>query len=131
MNDVIEKEWVVEQYYDGKLRVIGKVIPKNKTLFFNNDDLEAIWDLANWGCSQPKEIEAPTDIYEFCRCFENGNLIYADMGKTTCCNDDIFIRRHYDLDNGFWIKSDRRVNKDEWVYSEKDEFINHKNNNEF
>jgi len=129
MSDVIEREWIVEQYYDGVMRVIGKVIPKKKTLFFNNEDLENIWDLANWGCSKPIQFIPNDELYRCCKCFMNDtSLGYVDMGKTNVCNDDIFIRRHYDLNNGFWIKSNRRANVDEWVYGTREEFLNNMKN---
>ena len=40
-------EFVVEaMMQDGKFKVIGKVIIDNNLL--NDDDLETIWDYANW-----------------------------------------------------------------------------------
>lgn len=128
MDNVIEREWVVEKIdrQTGLMSAIGKVIPKEKTLFFNNEDLEVIWDLANWGVSQPTQFLPNCEVYRDCKCFlrrDYPSLGYVDLGKTSCCNDDIFIRRHYDTEVGFWIKSNRRENRDEWVYSSRREFI--------
>jgi len=123
---VIAREWIVEQFTPTGARCIGKAIPAKPTLFLNNDDLEVIWDLANWGASQPYEFIPKCDTYKTCRCFHwDGKWGYVDMGKTSCCNGDIFVRRHYDTEEGFFIVEDRVNHTDEWVYGTREEWMNY------
>lgn len=126
MCEVINREWVVEQYSNGKMRCIGKAVPNVAHLFLNNTDLENIWDLANYGVSQPTRFIPRADIYRDCECYMHrgdATMAYVSMGVTSAVNDDIFIRRHYDTENGFFIKANRRENRDEWVYGTREEFL--------
>jgi len=121
--NVIEREWVVEQMHDEKMRVIGKVIPNEKTPSLNVNDLEDIWDAANWGCHGNARERVDGGVYDGYIGHKRGFVTYVDLGVTDHCNDDIFIRKHYDTDNGFFIRSSRKQGKDEWVYGTKSDFL--------
>lgn len=118
----VNNEWVVEQYNGGVTKVIGKVVFEGKTLFFNNRDLDVIWDLCNWAVNgrKPEPIEG---IYEGFKAFSNGGLTYVALNGNGVVNGDIIIRRHYDIESGFYIHEDRRNGTDEWCYGTRERFL--------
>ncbi len=56
-------------------------------------------------------------------------MIYIPMTDKNHCNDDIFIRKHYNIDEGYMIYNNHHKEKDSWIYVSRKNFIEyHKNN---
>ena len=125
----LKDEWIVEQINKetGVTHCLGKIfVPP--TLHLNNQQLEWIHDLCNYG---PADYELH-EIYEEGQCIYNGfkaiiakQITYIPMKGIDHCNDDIFIRKHYDMDYGYWIHNSHRHSSDKWVYTTRKEFINY------
>ena len=103
-------EFVVEaMMQDGKFKVIGKVIIDNNLL--NDDDLETIWDYANWETN---------GVYKGLNAFSDGRMFYVITDdEVGVVNDNIMVRKHYDVNNGYYIKSSRlhkEQSRDLWCF---------------
>lgn len=69
-------EFVVEaMMQDGKFKVIGKVIIDNNLL--NDDDLETIWDYANWETNGYEKMVVSNGVYKGLKAFSDGRLFYV------------------------------------------------------
>lgn len=119
----LKDEFVCEVMNHEKLfTVAGKVIANRNLL--GDDDLDIIWDLANWGVSQLKEVTIKGGCYEGMKAFGADDFIYIPLRKDIdVVNDNIMIRKHYDTDNGYYLKSDRHGNCDEWCYATRQEIL--------
>lgn len=132
MAKIIETEWIVEQYTPNGMRCIGKVLFENDRKFLSDDELESIWDACNWGVSQPEESVCEIEPYEGMTVLKSGSIVYLPLRQDVdVVNGDIFIRKHYDLDNGFYIHEDRRANKDEWMYGKREVFLREMKSNPY
>lgn len=102
-----EKEYIVEAMFNGKFKVVGKVLTDKKTLTI--DDLETIWDFANWGVNNKEQMQVCDGVYRGCKAECNKDMIYIIMDAfIDAVNANILIRKHYDTDKGYYIKSARR-----------------------
>lgn len=138
----IKDEWIVEQAYkaeNGKtlMRVIGKIIFNEPKEELTEDDAEAIWDLCNYAEAQYE----PSAFNSARMRFENDLEVYNGLpyyhvagaevrlipmhGAKGYVNDDIFIRRHYNTEEGWWIDNDHRRSRDKWVKESRAAFINY------
>lgn len=122
-----EDEWIVEQIQnDGKLKILGKIFVR-PTLHLNNQQLEIIWDLCNYGPAQYNLLPIKDDcIYKNMNAIFQEEMIYIPLTDVDYCNDDIFIRKHYDNNNGYWISNNKRKEPDKWIFSNKAAFFNEK-----
>lgn len=104
------KEIIIEVYENGVFHVAGKVI--------GMDDIDRglCWHLANWGCWLGVEPETISGgVYNGCKYVEDEGCTYVILNpKYDHCNENIFIRKHYD-DKGYYIVSDRKRNHDQWM----------------
>lgn len=112
-------EFVVEAMtHGGKFKVIGKVITDNNLL--NDDDLDTIWDYANWEMNCHEKMIISNGVYKGFQAFSNGRLCYIITNdEIGVVNDNIMVRKHYDVDNGYYIKSSRLhkgQSKDIWCF---------------
>ena len=117
----LKDEFIVEAMNHSKLFVVAGKIIANRNLLGDND-LETIWDLANWGVSQPKEVSIVGGCYDGCKAFvsSDNDFIYIPMKKDMdVVNDNVMIRKHYDIENGYYLKSDRSERQDEWRYASR------------
>lgn len=92
-------EFVVEaMMHDGKFKVIGKVITDNNLL--NDDDLETIWDYANWETNGYEKMVVSNGVYKGLKAFSDGRLFYVITDdEIGVVNDNIMVRKHYDVNN--------------------------------
>lgn len=112
-------EYVVEaMMQDGKFKVIGKVIIDNNLL--NDDDLETIWDYANWETNGYEKMVVSNGVYKGLNAFSDGRMFYVITDdEVGVVNDNIMVRKHYDVNNGYYIKSSRlhkEQSKDLWCF---------------
>lgn len=112
-------EFVVEaMMQDGKFKVIGKVITDNNLL--NDDNLETIWDYANWETNGYEKMVVSNGVYKGLKAFSDGRLFYVITDdEIGVVNDNIMVRKHYDVNNGYYIKSSRlhkEQSKDLWCF---------------
>lgn len=112
-------EFVVEaMMQDGKFKVIGKVIIDNNLL--NDDDLETIWDYANWETNGYEKMVVSNGVYKGLNAFSDGRMLYVITDdEVGVVNDNIMVRKHYDVNNGYYIKSSRlhkEQSKDLWCF---------------
>lgn len=112
-------EFVVEaMMQDGKFKVIGKVIIDNNLL--NDDDLETIWDYANWETNGYEKMVVSNGVYKGLKAFSDGRMFYVITDdEVGVVNDNIMVRKHYDVNNGYYIKSSRlhkEQSKDLWCF---------------
>lgn len=126
-NILSKDEWIIEQI-DKETRLtycLGKIfVPP--TLHLNNEQLEWIFDLCNYGPAQYELQKIDEDcIYKGFNAIIAKRMTYIPMKGIDHCNDDIFIRKHYNIDEGYWINNNHKHSKDEWVYTNKKEFINY------
>lgn len=119
----LKDEFICEAMNHDKLfAVAGKVVANRNLL--GDTDLDVIWDLANWGCSQPKEVTIEGSCYEGMKAYVSGDFLYIPMRKDIdVVNDNVMIRKHYDTDNGYYLKSDRHADYDEWRYATRNEIL--------
>lgn len=120
-------EFVVEaMMHDGKFKVVGKVVTDKNLL--NDDDLETIWDYANWATNGYEKMVVSDGIYQGSNAFSDGRLFYIIQdSRTGVVNDNVMVRKHYDVDNGYYIKSTRlhkEQSKDVWCYGSRETIIN-------
>lgn len=131
----IADEFVVEAMnHEGKFVVIGKVISKNALL--NDNDLNTIWDLANWSVNgQTLEyIGNDIPVYANCKGMYDEGLLYVVMGGTGIVNDNMMVRKHYDTKNGYYLKSGRihkDLKRDVWCYGSLEEITSEYRSNPF
>lgn len=114
-----EKEFIVEAMgRDGKFKVIGKVLTNYNLL--NDDNLEDIWDFANWSVNDEEQMIVADGTYSGCKIECNEKLIYVILdSQIGVVNDNIIIRKHYDTNNGYYIKSTRvhkGLKNDVWCF---------------
>ncbi len=110
-------DWIIEQYTkDGKIITLGKIIVPY-TIHLNNQQLEIIWDLCNYGPAgyniQPIKYDCP---YNNCLAIFQSEMIYIPIAPVDYCNDDIFIRKHNNVRIGYWINE---KSKYKWMYSDR------------
>lgn len=131
----IADEFVVEAMnHEGKFVVIGKVICKNSLL--NDNDLNTIWDLANWSVNgQTLEyVGEELPVYANCKGMVDGGILFVVMGGTGIVNDNMMVRKHYDTKNGYYLKSERihkDLKHDVWCYGTREEIISEYRSNPF
>lgn len=138
----IKDEWIVEQWTKNGARAIGKVL-LDQTIHLSNFDLEEIWDLANFGVSHPERVNLVGNTpYNGMTGYVSGKYIYVPTDFTdyksmkpepkyvSVCNGDIFIRKHYDTENGYYIHTISRM-KDEWRYGKRDIWVNEMKNSRY
>lgn len=129
-----EKEFIVEAVgLDGKFKVIGKVLTENNLL--NDDDLESIFDFANWGVNGKEQMIVVDGIYSGCKMECGPKMVYIIMdSQIDVVNDNIAIRKYYDVNNGYYIKS-TRVHKEQeydiWCYGSRETIISEYKSNPF
>lgn len=115
----VKDEFIVEAMNSSKLfAVCGKVIANRNIL--GDNDLETIWDLANWGVSHPGMITIKGSVYDGSTAYVSSDLdfIYIPMRKDIdVVNDNIMVRKHYDTNFGYYLRSDRSKNIDEWRFA--------------
>ena len=119
----ISSEFVVEKAINGKLKVIGKVVYRSERDLLGDNDLEDIWDAANYGPANYEPIIVPNGIYKGLKCIHNdSNMWYIIIDeKTNHCNEDIIIRKHYNLEYGYYLQTDNRhIERDMWRYEKID-----------
>lgn len=127
-------EFVVEaMMHDGKFKVIGKVITDNNLL--NDDDLETIWDYANWETNGYEKMIVSNGVYKGLKAFSDGRLFYVITDEEVgVVNDNIMVRKHYDVNNGYYIKSSRlhkEQSKDLWCFGSRETIDNEYKSNPF
>lgn len=127
-------EFVVEAMMrDGKFKVIGKVITDKNLL--NDDDLETIWDYANWGTNGYEKMVVADGTYKGCKAFSDGRLFYVIMtSDVDVVNDNVMVRKHYDTNQGYYIKSSRlhkEQTKDLWCFGSRETIENEYKSNPF
>ena len=134
----LENEWIVEQFRkttDGRIitTVIGKILFPNIKDSLTNDELEDIWDICNYGPANYDcllfdnyEFNFPEcfSIYNFMKTYHENDCFYIIITPNIdYVNDDIFVRKHYEPMNGYWLK--KIDSKDTWVNTSKDEALNY------
>lgn len=130
----VENEFIVEAMnHDGKFKVVGKVLTDNNLL--NDDDLDDIWDLANWG-TNGLEVEVIKDgTYAGCKAQRVKGLLYVRMDEqVNVVNDNIIVRKHYDMENAYYLKSARAhkgMKHDLWCFGSKSEYLSELKSNPF
>lgn len=129
-----EKEFVVEAMgSDGKFKVIGKVLTENNLL--NDDDLDDIWDFANWGVNGEEQMVIVDGVYAGYKVECNDKLAYVILdSEVSVVNDNIAIRKHYDVNNGYYIKSSRLhkgQTSDVWCYGSMEAIVSEYKSNPF
>ena len=127
-------EFVVEAMMrDGKFKVIGKVLTKNNLL--NDDDLETIHDFANWGVNGHELGMVSNGIYAGMDADSDGKMAYVIFdSEVSVVNDNIMVRKHYDVSNGYYIKSSRlhkEQSRDVWCYGSRETIISEYKSNPF
>lgn len=118
-------EWIVEQINKetGLTHCLGKIFV-SPTLHLNNQQLEWIFDLCNYGPAGYELQKVDEDcVYKGLNAIIAKQMTYIPMKGIDHCNDDIFIRKHHNLNEGYWINNNNRKSKDEWVYTSRKEFI--------
>lgn len=129
-----EKEFIVEAMgLDGKFKVIGKVLTENNLL--NDDDLEDIFDFANWGVNGKEQMIVVDGVYSGCKMECDSKMVYIILdSQIDVVNDNIAVRKHYDTNNGYYIKS-ARVHKEQerdiWCYGAMETIISEYKSNPF
>lgn len=127
-------EFVVEAMNrEGRFSVIGKVLTPNNLL--NDDDLEEIWDCANWEVNGREQKTIEEGIYSGMKAYFFNNMKYIIFDtRNGIVNGNIIVRKHYDVQNGYFIKS-ARIHKDmqcdEWSYGSSEEIMNEYKSNPF
>lgn len=124
------QEWIIElmtvDSTDKSRRcfaTLGKIfVPQ--TLQLNNQQLEAVYDLCNYGPANYEPYRVTNGIYANMDSYVSGqsDMIYIPMNKgleRSAVNDDIFIREHHNINYGYYIFNDYRTTKDEWRYSDR------------
>lgn len=119
----IEDEFVVEVMNHSKLFAVAGKVVCNRSLL-GDEDLETIWDLANWGVSQPKECVIKGGVYDGDKAFYRDDFLYIPLRKDIdVVNDNIMVRKHYDTNKGYYCKSDRKSGEEEWCLDSRDNII--------
>ena len=127
-------EFVVEAMMrDGKFKVIGKVLTKNNLL--NDDDLETIHDFANRGVNGHELGMVSNGIYAGMDADSDGKMAYVifDSGVSVV-NNNVMVRKHYDVSNGYYIKSGRlhkEQSRDVWCYGSRETIMSEYKSNPF
>lgn len=127
-----KEEWIVEQInQENKTYCLGKIfVPP--TIHLNTQQLEWIWDLCNYGPADYNLEKIDEDcIYNGFQAIFGKNMTYIPMKGINHCNDDIFIRKHYNMDIGYWIWNNHRKEKDTWVYTSRNNFIQYMKEHSF
>lgn len=135
---LLTSDWIVEQpilpesgdYSRVVFGVYGKIYfvdgPKDA---LSEDDLENIWNLCNFEPAQIElePVQTANNIYTHA-CFDYANrMVFVPMerGLRGAINDDIFIRKHYDITIGWYVNNHHRArnHKDEWKYESRQEVL--------
>lgn len=136
------QEWIVEiMTVDSTNKerkcfaVLGKIFVQH-TLHLNNQQLEAVYDLCNYGPANHEPYRVTEGTYANMDSYvsSKSDMIYIPMNKgleRSAVNDDIFIRGHYDTNNGYYIFNDWRRAPDEWRYTSKHIAFNYLSNSRF
>lgn len=123
----IPVEWIVEQYDPFKkcMVTIGKLLFDLSTIHLSMYELEDIWDVCNYNCSNPQSVVVISN-----GCY-NGSIAYRSSTKYIvfmptekakgAVNCDIYIRPHNDIEHGYYLINDRKNNTDKWCYSDSRE----------
>ena len=120
-------EFIVEAMgHDGKFSAIGKVFVQQSLL--NDKDLDTIWDLANWEVNgKEKHVVAKGSIYEGMPCYKTGSIVYLKINERIgVVNDNVMVRKHYDVENGYYIQSKRvhpELKKDVWCFGSRSTIV--------
>lgn len=127
-------EFIVEaMMHDGKFKVIGVVLTENNLL--NDDDLEVIWDLANWGTNGLEQYEISNGVHRGQKVLMSGKITYVIASpEVGVVNDNIMVRKHYETNQGYYIKSSRLhkdLKKDVWCFGNDETIINEYKSNRF
>ena len=82
----------------GRRVVVGEAFINRGTII-DEDVLESIWNLANWGCNYKEAYTvAKGCIYQdrICYCDTDNNIVYVPLKRNIdTVNDNIIIREHY------------------------------------
>lgn len=129
-----DKEFVVEAMgSSGKFKVIGKVLTINNLL--NDDDLDDIWYFANWGVNGKEQMIVSDGVYSGCKVMCNEKMAYVIMdSQVDVVNDNIVVRKHYDVNNGYYIKSSRvhkEQERDMWCFGSMEAIVSEYKSNPF
>lgn len=129
-----DKEFVVEAMgSNGKFKVIGKVLTINNLL--NDDDLDDIWYFANWGVNGKEQMIVSDGVYSGCKVMCNEKMAYVIMdSQVDVVNDNIVVRKHYDVNNGYYIKSSRvhkEQERDMWCFGSMEAIVSEYKSNPF
>lgn len=127
-------EFIVEaMMHDGKFKVIGVVLTQNNLL--NDDDLNEIWDLANWGANGLEQYEISNGVHRGQKVLMSGKITYViASSEVDVVNDNIMVRKHYVTNQGYYIKSSRLhkdLTRDVWCFGSYDTIQNEYKSNHF
>ena len=127
-------EFIVEaMMHDGKFKVIGVVLTQNNLL--NDDDLNEIWDFANWGVNGKEQCLVANGVHVGQKVMTNGKMSYVIASiEVGVVNDNVLVRKHYDTDHGYYIKSARLhkdLTRDVWCFGSHDTIQNEYKSNHF
>ncbi len=127
-------EFIVEAMVrDGKFKVIGVVLTHNNLL--NDDDLNEIWDFANWGVNGREQYLVANGVHTGQKVMTNGKISYVVASMDVdAVNDNVLVRKHYDTDKGYYIKSSRLhkdLKRDVWCFGSYDAIRNEYRSNRF
>lgn len=129
-----EDEFVVEAMMsDGKFKVIGKVLTDLSLL--NDRNLDDVWTFANWGVNTDEKMLASGGAYDGMTVMCNDEIIYVIVDKVVdVVNDNIMVRKHDDVNNGYYIKSARlhkEQRRDVWCYGSMTAIVSEYKSNPF
>lgn len=128
------KEWIVEaMLHNGRFACVGKVLTDVNLM--NEDDLDDIWDMANWSVNGRDVYTLQEGLYAGFKAMETSKFVYVIM-KTDLgiVNDNILVRKHYNTTQGYYMKSSRihkDMKRDEWCFGAYDEALREYRSNPF
>lgn len=129
-----QDEFCVEaMMHDGYFKLIGKVFTKKNLL--NDEDLETIYDFANWGVNGHELSLVADGIYAGMNADTDGDLVYVIFdSEVRVVNDNMMVRKHYDVSNGYFLKSSRlhkELSRDIWCYGSREDIMSEYRSNPF
>lgn len=127
-------EFIVEaMMHDGKFKVIGVVLTENNLL--NDDDLDVIWNLANYGTNGLEQCEISNGVHRGQKALMKGKITYVIASSDVdVVNDNIMVRKHCEANQGYYMKSSRLhkgLKKDIWCLGKDETIINEYKSNRF
>lgn len=135
--DLIENgtEFIVEKVVKSDSRVCTKCIGKAfvpNTIHINNEQLEDIWDLANFEMSQPSSVLINSGIYGGMTGYTttDNKVLYIPTSDVGVVNDDIVIHRKYE-NMSYFINSAYRRIKSVWEFRERKDILIYYENHPF